>query len=133
VLSRAGFGNATARAAAPFGWVAAAAFAFEYYGVYGDYGTLAGPTAASIRVELNRARLQSRISIACACAPSCVRACVRAGGRAAMTAWPWSAGGSGFVAEFGPDGVEAAAQLGSLQALGWLDSQTIALIVDVPL
>ena len=41
VLSRAGFGNATARAAAPFGWVAAAAFAFEYYGVYGDYGTLA--------------------------------------------------------------------------------------------
>jgi hypothetical protein len=37
------------------------------------------------------------------------------------------------VAEFGPDGAEAAAQLGGLQALGWLDSQTIALIVDVPL
>ncbi len=63
-----------------------------------------------------------------------MRACVRAGGRAGGDDYlAWSAGGSGFVAEFGPDGAEAAAQLGSLQALGWLDSQTIALIVDVPL
>ena len=62
-----------------------------------------------------------------------VRTSVHAFVRAGDDCLAWSAGGSGFVAEFGPDGLEAAAQLDSLQALGWLDSQTIALIVDVPL
>jgi hypothetical protein len=125
VLSRAGYGNATARAAAPFGWVAAAAFAFEYYGVYGDYGTHAGRPHGCIRVGARGCSHEHR-SRARANHPACVRAC-------GDDCLAWSAGGSGFVAEFGPDGLEAAAQLDRLQALGWLDSQTIALIVDVPL